>query len=109
MLGEVVGRDEGENVRLQACQIFVVEDLDGRILDRPIHALGLPIGPGMVGLGQTMLDAVLDANAIEDVRSEELSARSSPVLKQVGECHAVIGQDRMNLVRECGHDVPEEG
>ncbi len=32
VLGEVVGRDEGQDMRLQALQIFVVEDLDGASL-----------------------------------------------------------------------------
>jgi hypothetical protein len=68
-----------------------------------------PIGPGMVGLGQAMLDAVLDTDAIENVRSEKLSAWPSPVLRQIGEGHAVVGQHRGNLVEEGSHDGPEEG
>ena len=56
-----------------------------------------------------MLDAVLDGDAIEDVRSEELSVRPSPVLGQIGEGQSVVGQHRVDLVRECGRDVPEEG
>jgi uncharacterized membrane protein len=39
--------DEGWNVRRHACQSCVVEDRDGRLLDRPVQALGLPVGPGM--------------------------------------------------------------
>lgn len=40
---------------------------DRRVLDRAVHSLDLPIGPRMVHLGQTELDAMLIAGAIEDV------------------------------------------
>jgi hypothetical protein len=69
VLGEVVSCDEGQHVRLQALQVIVVEDLDGRILDRPVHAFSLTIGPRMVRFGQAMLDTMLDADAIEDMRT----------------------------------------
>jgi hypothetical protein len=32
--------------------------LDGRFLDRAVHALDLAIGPGMLDLSQPMFDAV---------------------------------------------------
>ena len=35
---------------------FIVEALDGRILDGAVHPLDLAIGPGVLGLGQTMID-----------------------------------------------------
>jgi hypothetical protein len=46
VLGEVVGRDEGQDVRLQAPQVGVVEHLHGRVLHGAVHALGLAVGPG---------------------------------------------------------------
>src|SRR3954447_14800933 len=67
VLGEVVGGDEGEDMGLEAFQVFVVERLYGRVVDGPVHALGLAIGPGVVRLGEPMLDAVLPANAVEHV------------------------------------------
>ena len=109
MLGEVVGRDEGQDMRLQACQVLIVEDLNRGVFDRPVHAFGLTVGPGMVRLGQTMLDPVLDADAVEDVRPEELPARPGSVLGQIGERHAVVGQHGVDLVGKSRHDVPEEG
>jgi hypothetical protein len=81
VFGEVVGRSEGQDTRFQALEVFVMEGLHGRIFDRPVHSLGLSVGPRMVGLGQTVLDVVLDADAIEDVRTETSSARPSPVLR----------------------------
>ena len=37
----------------------------GHLLDGSIHPLDLPIGPGMVGFGEAMLDAVLKADTVE--------------------------------------------
>ena len=42
---EVVGGDEREDVSLQAFEIGVVEELGRRVLDRPVHALGLAVRP----------------------------------------------------------------
>src|SRR5215470_1643647 len=39
--------------------------LDGRFLDRAVHALDLTIGPRMLDLGQPMFDAILLAAQIE--------------------------------------------
>lgn len=46
---------------------LVMVALDGRVLQDPVHSLDLTIGPGMVRLRQTMLDAVLVAGPIEHV------------------------------------------
>src|SRR5215217_7180729 len=67
VLGEVVGPHEGEDMRLQRLEAGVVEGLDGGLLDGAVHPLRLTIGPRVVGLGQPVLDAVLAADAVEDV------------------------------------------
>lgn len=72
----------GSILRLQTLDIVVVKDLD-----RPVHALGLTVGPRMVGLGQT---AMLDADAVKEVWAEELLARAGPVLGEISERHAVV-------------------
>jgi hypothetical protein len=64
-LAELVGGHEGEDVGLEAFQVLVVEGLHGGVLDGPVHALGLAIGPRIVGFGEPVLDAVLPADAIE--------------------------------------------
>ena len=46
---------------------LMMEDLDGGVLDAPVHPLGLIVGPGVIGLGQPVLDAMLVAGAISDV------------------------------------------
>ena len=79
-LGEVVGGDEGQDMSLQAFQVVVVVDLDRGVLDRAVHPLGLAIGPRVVGLGQPVLDAMFDADAVEDVRTEQACAGPIPFL-----------------------------
>jgi hypothetical protein len=44
MLGEVAGGDEGKDMRLEALDLWVVEQLDGRIVDGAVHAFGLAVG-----------------------------------------------------------------
>ena len=54
-------------MRLQAVGGFVVERFGGRVLDSPVYAFGLTVGPGVVGLGQPVPDAVFVAHAVERV------------------------------------------
>jgi len=91
MLGEVVGCDEGQYVRLEAFEVFVVEDFDRGVFDGSVHSLCLAVGPGMIGLGQPVLDPMFDADAIEDVRAEETPAGAFAILGQIREGHTVIG------------------
>ena len=63
---EVVGIDEFGVVLLQLRVIVVVKALDCGFLDGPVHSLDLTVGPGVLHLGQAMLDAVRVADAIED-------------------------------------------
>jgi len=44
---------------------LVVVAFDGCFFQGPVHALDLPVGPRMIGLGQSMLDAVLAASHAE--------------------------------------------
>ena len=45
--GIVVSIDEVCEMNSELIMIVVVEAFDGGILDRPVHAFYLPIGPGM--------------------------------------------------------------
>src|SRR3954453_12845383 len=64
-----------------------MERLDGGLLHRPVHPLGLSVGPGMVGLGELVLDAVLIADAVEGMDHPVPLAGSA-----TGEGDAVVGQ-----------------
>ncbi len=104
VLGEVVGCDEGQHVSLEAFDVLVVERLDGAV-----HPLGLAVGPGMTGLGKAVLDAVCQADAIKDMGAQMAPCWALAVLGQVGEGHAVVGEDFVDLVWEGRDDVLQEG
>ena len=71
--GEVVGCDEGRQVRFELFVGVIEEAFDGGFLDGPVHPFDLSVGPGMVGLGQTVADAmpkpVLSKNSKSDSRA----------------------------------------
>ena len=83
-LGEVVGHQEGGQVRAELGVVVVVEALDGGFLDRVVHAFDLAVGPGVVGLGEAVLDAVASAGEVEHVGAEA-GGVAGAVLGQVGE------------------------
>ena len=56
--GEVVSGDEVAEVRTELLMVVVVVALNGSFLDGAVHALHLTVGPGMIGFGQAMVDAV---------------------------------------------------
>ena len=68
--GKIVGGDEVVEMPNELAIRLVVISLDGRVLDRPVHPLDLPIGPGVVGLGQAMFDPVFPTDAIERMPTE---------------------------------------
>ncbi len=90
----------------EAFDVRVVELLDVGFFDGSVHAFGLAVGPGMVGLGQLVLDAVLVADTIEDVGAEIAPGRAVAVLGQIGEGHAVVGQHGMDGVGENASTTP---
>ena len=99
---EVVGSEEVGEVALQLGMIVVVEALDGGVLDGAVHPLHLPIGPRVLHLGQTMLDAVLVADAIEDV------VEGVDVAGAVGELDAIVGQNGLDGIGDRRHQIAQE-
>lgn len=85
MFGEVVGRHESKDVCFEAFDVAVVEGFDCCVLDGSVHSFGLAVGPGMIRLGQAMLDAMLNADTIEDVWVKEPPCRAFAVFGQVCE------------------------
>ena len=55
----------------------VVVAPDGGFPERSVHALALAVGPGVIGLGQSMIDVVLGTGELEAVRPDEFSAVES--------------------------------
>jgi len=76
--------------------------LDGRLFQRSVHAFDLAVRPGMVHFRQPVLDFVFAAYAIEDM-FERHGVRGS-----FGELNAVVGQDRVDLVRACLDQMAQE-
>lgn len=73
----------------------VVEAFDGGVLDCPVHPLDLAVGPGMVGLGEAVLDPVRLADRVE---THLPGIDGVPVPGLLSELDAVIGQDRVDPV-----------
>lgn len=76
----------------------VVVALDRRLLEGPVHALDLAIGPRVVWLGEPMLNVVRPADLIEAVDAVQ-GSRAATVLGQLGELDAVVGQDGVRAIR----------
>ena len=72
------------------------------ILERSIHPLALPIGPGMLRLGQSMLNSVLSTDTTKDV------VESIAILQPIGELNTVVGQDSVNAIRHNSEQIAQE-
>ena len=90
-LSEVVGVEERCEVLLELVMGFVVIAPDGGFLEGAVHPFDLTVGPWMVRFGETMLDPMLAADAVEHV--QPVAGRRAGSRKAVAELDAVIGQD----------------
>jgi hypothetical protein len=70
---EVEGVNEVAEVAAQLIVGLVVEALDRRLLDGPVHPLDLAVGPGVLWLGQAMIDVGLCAGQLEGMGPEQLA------------------------------------
>ena len=70
----------------------VIIALDRGCFEGAVHALHLPIGPGMTDFGQTMLNAVGRTNAVKEERE------GIAVLGTISELDAVISENGVDLV-----------
>lgn len=97
--GEVIGADEVGEMLPEVFVGFVVEALDGGFLEGTVHAFDLAIGPGVLGLGQTMVNIGLGTGELEGMSAEEFSALerqlnlggSGTAIAGSGEVDSVIG------------------
>lgn len=110
--GEVVGVDEVGEMLPEVVVGFVVEALDGGLFEGSVHALYLAVGPGMLGLGQAMVDVGFGAGELEGMGAEEFSALESKLdlrgsrtaITGRGEMHAIVGKYSVDLI---GHDLDQ--
>ncbi len=98
----VIGRNEVGDVCFELRVSIVVVTLDRCLLDRPVHTLDLAVRPGMVHLSLVLVDAMLTANAAEDV------CEGRSVLLSIGELDAVIRQNSMDFVGQCCDEIAQE-
>jgi hypothetical protein len=85
---------------------FVVVAPDRRLLEGPVHAFDLAVGPGVLGLGQAVVDVVLRTGELESMGAEGLAGLQGAfdvgcrraLVAGGGEVGAVVGQDGVNLV-----------
>ena len=75
---EVVGVDEVTEMLPELVVTVVVEASNGSVLDGSVHPLYLPVGPGMVGLGQAVFDIVGAADIAERVTHKACGWRCAP-------------------------------
>ena len=93
---EVVCVDEVRQVLFELIVAVVMVALDGGFLDRPIHSLDLAVRPGMLDLGEPVLDIVFATDTIEDV---ETGIYMPFVVRKLD---AVVGEHGMDGIREQG-------
>lgn len=94
---------------------LVVEALDGGILDSPVHSFDLTVGPGVPGLGSSVLDVVSGAGVFEGMGAEEFSVgdglpderHSRAAGARLGELDAVVGEHGVDSVGD-GCDQPQQ-
>jgi hypothetical protein len=94
---KIVGSGKLGQTPFELLMIVVVEALDGGFLDGPVHPLDLTIGPGMLHLGQAVLDAVLLAAHVEHV-GDVAGGWPIGIAGWEGELDTVVGEDGVDLI-----------
>ncbi len=79
--------------------VLVVVALGGGLLDGAVHSLDLAVGPRVVGLGKPVLDIVGATDLVETVDTPA-GGLAVAVLGQLSELNAVVGQQRVDPVRD---------
>ena len=97
--GEVIGIDEVEEMCLKLFAAVIEVPLDRSFLDGSVHSFDLAVGPGMVGFGEPVLDAMGAAHAIEGMATEP-GGRALAVLGKIGELDAVVGEHDVDAIRD---------
>ena len=85
----------------------VIVALDGRFLDRAVHALDLAIRPWMLDLGQPMFDAIFSAAHIEHMRRVSCR-RAVRVTRRESELDPIVGENRVDFVGDSRDQSFEE-
>jgi len=89
--------------------VIVVVALYGGFFHGSIHALDLPIGPGMVRFGRPMLDTMTMANPVEGVPAPPGCCWSLAIPGQVSKLDAVVGEHGVDAIGNAIHQCLQEG
>ncbi len=92
---EIVGADEVGHVISQLVVVVVVEAFDRRLLDRAVHPFDLTVRPGVLDLGEPVVDLMLLADPVKDV----LEGINVPFV--IGELDAIVRQHDVDFVGHC--------
>jgi hypothetical protein len=95
---------------------FVEEALGCSVFEGSVHAFDLAIGPGMLGLGQPVVDAGLGAGELEGMSQEHLAmlhgqldfGRCRAGVSRRSEVGSVVGKHGVDLVRNSLEQGAEE-
>jgi hypothetical protein len=101
-LGEVIGHQQGVQMCLEVVMSLVMIVFHGGVFAGTLHAFDVAIGPGMMGLRQPRVGGVLLADAVNDLVERGLLALP------VGELHAVVRQDGVDLVGHGSDQAAQE-
>ena len=104
---EIIGVDEIGEMSAQLVVIVIVVSLNGRVLDRAVHSLDLTVGPRMIDLGEAMRDSVLSASHAEHMCCIGRS-RTVRVSRRQTKLNAVVGENRMDFIRDNFNERDEE-
>ena len=86
----------------------IVVAFDSRLFESSIHSLDLAVGPRVVWLGQSVLDAVCVTQHVEHM-SAPSRCRPETVLRQVRELDSIVGEHGVDFVRNGFEKGFEEG
>ena len=106
--GKVISSNEVCEVSSKLIVTVVVVALYGGFFDGAIHALHLTVGPGMVGLGEAMMNVMTMADPVEGM-STQPSGWPLAILGQVSELDAVVGEHGVDAIGNGLHQCLEEG
>jgi len=115
-LGEVVGHEKGLEMLFELLVSLVIVPFDRSVLEGPVHALNLPIGPRMLWPGPAMFDVVLFAGPSKSMDSEKKRLLRLGFLllgpgwfrRVVHEVCAVIGEHSVDGVGNGGNQSSEK-
>jgi len=106
--GEAIGPQKVVEVRFELVVGVIEVALHRGILDGSVHALDLPVGSGMVGFGEPVVDAMKVAEPVERMAAESCGWPVA-VLGQIGELDAVVSEHGVDAVRNRFNERFEEG